>query len=124
MPQKILIIDDEEDMQIYLETILQKAGFETDIAVNGEEASKKLEQFEPDLITLDILMPKKSGLNFFKSLRESKKSRNLPVVVVSGVTSHDEFFRDNENLGAVEFIEKPIVPDTFLQKVKLLLGES
>ena len=124
MSKIILIIDDEEDMQIYLEAILQKAGYETEIAVNGEEALKKLEQLEPDLITLDILMPKKSGLNFFQLLRKNKKSKKIPVIVVSGVTSHSEFFKDEANLGPTRYIEKPIVPDSFLHQVKSLLGET
>jgi len=124
MSKNILIIDDEEDMQIYLETLLQKAGYETKIAVNGEEGLKTLENFVPDLITLDILMPKKSGLNFFKSIRENKKLNKIPVVVVSGVTAYNEFFRDEKNVGPTEFAEKPIVPESFLHQVKNLLGEA
>ena len=123
MPKKILIIDDEEDMQVYLETVLQKAGYETEIAVNGEEGLKKLDHFKPNLITLDILMPQKSGLNFFKSLRENKKFKSIPVVVVSGVTAHSEFFKEEKNVGPTKFAEKPIVPDSFLVQVRNLLGE-
>ena len=68
MSKKILIIDDEEDMRLYLETMFRKAGYETRTAVNGSDALDQLSEFVPDLITLDILMPQKSGLSCFEAL--------------------------------------------------------
>jgi CheY-like chemotaxis protein len=123
MAKKILIIDDEEDMRIYLQTLLRKAGYETDTAVNGEDALSKLDSVKPDLITLDILMPQKSGLKFFQALREGPQTRETPVLVVSGVTGHPEFF-DRENLGGpTEFVDKPIQPEAFVAQVRQLLGD-
>lgn len=123
MPKKILIVDDEEDMQIYLETLFQKAGFKTDTAVNGEDAREKLSANPPDLITLDIMMPKKSGLHFFKFIREKKQTRNIPVAVVSGVTAHRDFFQDQPDIGPTIFVDKPIEPATFLKQIKELLAD-
>ena len=60
--KKVMIIDDEEDMRIFLDTLFRKGGYEIKSAANGEEALGFLEEFCPDLITLDILMPKKSYL--------------------------------------------------------------
>ncbi|MBD3170376.1 MAG: response regulator [candidate division Zixibacteria bacterium] len=121
MPKKILIIDDEEDMRIYIQTIFRKGGFETEMAVNGEDALDKLDNFAPDLITLDILMPRKSGLNFFKSLRQRDGMSNVPVIVVSGVTGNSEFFED-EDVGPTYFMEKPVEPDKLLGKARELTG--
>lgn len=121
MSRKILIIDDEEDMRIYLQTVLRKAGYSTDTAENGEVALAKFEEVNPDLITLDILMPQRSGLKFFQNLRESNK--DVPVIVVSGVSGNDEFFDMSRLGGPTDFIEKPIMPDDFLDRVKKLLGE-
>jgi DNA-binding response OmpR family regulator len=123
MAKKIMIIDDEEDMRIYLETLFKKAGYKTDIAVNGEQALERLDKIRPDLITLDILMPKKSGLKFFKAMREAEKTSGLPVIVISGVSGNDEFFDQNTLGGPTIFLEKPINPETLVTQVRELLGE-
>lgn len=123
MAKKILIIDDEEDMRVYLQTVFRKAGYETDTAVNGEDALAKLPAVKPDLITLDILMPQKSGLKFFEAVRQRDEGKHLPVVVVSGVTGPGDFF-DKQSLGGPTiFIEKPIHPETLLGQVQQLLKE-
>jgi CheY-like chemotaxis protein len=122
MQKKILIVDDEQDMQIYIETLLRKAGFKTYTASNGLEAQERISIERPDLITLDIMMPKKSGINFFKFLREDKKTRDIPVAIVSGVTSHKEFFKDIEDLGTTIFIDKPIDPASFVRQIKEVLA--
>jgi CheY-like chemotaxis protein len=123
MPKRILIIEDEEDMRIYLQTVLRKAGYETEVAVNGHDALEKLADRLPDLITLDILMPQKSGLRFFEALRERDDTGDLPVIVVSGITGHGEFF-DKESLrGPTTFVDKPIEPDSFVEQVKNLIGD-
>ena len=123
MVKKILIIDDEKDMRIFLETLFRKGGFETKAAVNGEEALRHLEEFSPDLITLDILMPKKSGLSFFYVIKQDNRMKSIPIIVLSGVTRHNEFFNKSEFEGPVEFIEKPVEPDTLLGLARQLLGE-
>jgi DNA-binding response OmpR family regulator len=123
MAKKILIIDDEEDMRVYLETLFRKAGYETGIAINGDEANEKVDSFNPDLITLDILMPKKSGLNFFQSLRSNASTKNLPIVVLSGLSGHKEFFDNESQIGPTIFVDKPIEPDSFLKNVRQMLGE-
>ncbi len=123
MSKMVFIIDDEEDMRIYLQTLFRKAGYETETAVNGEDALDKLKALQPDLVTLDILMPQKSGLMFYQTLREQQATRDIPVIVVSGVTGHSEFFDDKEPAGRVAFADKPIQPDVFLEQVRQLLGE-
>jgi len=123
MAKKILIIDDEEDMQIYLQTLFRKAGYDTEVAGNGEEALQSIKKTHPDLITLDILMPKKSGLSFFNALREELGNRQVPVIVLSGLSGHREFFEGESIPGPTAFVEKPIVPDSFLAKAKEMLGE-
>ena len=123
MAKKILIIDDEEDMRIFLETLFRKGNFEVSAATNGEEALRQLENFSPDLITLDILMPKKSGLSFFDVIKKDKRLKSIPIIVLSGVTRHNEFFNQSEFEGPVEFIEKPVEPDALLDMARRLLGE-
>jgi len=123
MARKVLIIDDEEDMLTYLNTLFKKAGYETATASNGEDALEKIETLQPDFITLDILMPKKSGLNFFKAIRADSRHKNLPVVVLSGISGHQEFFDQSDDSGPSIFIEKPIEPKAFMKKVADFIGE-
>ncbi|MCK5124649.1 MAG: response regulator [candidate division Zixibacteria bacterium] len=123
MPKKILIIDDEADMRIFLETLFKKAGYETEVAENGDEALQQLENSCPDLITLDILMPKKSGVSFFKTICSMDKLKDLPVIVLSGVTKHSEFFGEMKRNGQTEFIEKPVKPEVILEHTQRMLGE-
>ena len=123
MSEKIMIIDDEEDMRLYLQTLFRKAGYETVTAVNGEDALNRIGEAKPDLITLDILMPQKSGLNFFEALRRLPDAQKLPVIVVSGVTGHSDFFDQARLGGPTVFVDKPIQPDSLLARVEELLGK-
>jgi CheY-like chemotaxis protein len=123
MPKKILIIDDEEDMLIFLETLFRKAGYDTTTAANGDEALNYLQEARPDLITLDILMPRKSGLSFFQVLRSQQQLKEIPVIVLSGVTNHAEFFGSDEVTGPVVFVDKPVEPEALLDKAKSMLGD-
>jgi len=123
MAKKILIIDDEKDMRVYLEAVFRKAGYDTETAENGEEGLWLAEAQEPDLITLDILMPKKSGIKAYRALRTSDKTRSIPIVVLTGLTRLDDFFGDLGDLPQPdELVEKPIERDDFLSKVQKLIG--
>jgi CheY-like chemotaxis protein len=125
MPKKILIIDDEKDMRVYLEALFRKAGYETESAADGDEGVWLAEARKPDLITLDVLMPKKSGIKAYRSLRSSKKTAAIPIIVLTGLTRSDDFFGDFGDLAKPEaVVEKPIDRGAFLQTVKGLIGTA
>ncbi len=123
MAKRILVIDDEEDMQVYLHTLFRKAGYNIDVASNGDEALQCIREAHPDLITLDIMMPKRSGLSFYKALREELGDSSVPVIVLSGLPGHKDFFEGESLPGPTAFVEKPIVPESFLATAKKMLGE-
>ena len=79
--KRILIVDDEENIRFLYKEELEDEGFSVDLAKNGEEALEKVDQFQPDLITLDIKMPGLNGLEVLKRIREKK--RNLPIILCS-----------------------------------------
>jgi CheY-like chemotaxis protein len=125
MTKRVLIIDDEQDMRVYLEALFRKAGYETETAANGEEGVWLAEAHQPDLITLDVLMPKKSGVKAYRGLRSSDKTRSIPIVVLTGLTRLDDFFGDLENLPRPDaLVEKPIDREAFLNTVEELLGAA
>ena len=123
MPKKILIIDDEKDMRLYLGALFKKAGYEVDSAENGEKGLDAARKFAPDLITLDVLMPKRSGIKAYRDLRTSAETKDIPIVILTGLANQNDFF--GGDLGALPspdaVVEKPIERETFLQKVSSLI---
>jgi len=124
MAKKILIVEDEEDPRVYLETLLKESGYETAVAEDGIKASAKLAQFNPDLVLLDILMPEESGIKFYRDLKKDSKRRDVPVIVVSGATQYKPLFDlDRHALPKpFGFVEKPIDREELLKKIKQALG--
>ena len=123
MAQKVLIIDDEKDMRVYLEALFRKEGYETETAENGEQGLWLAEANRPDLITLDILMPRKSGIKAYRGLRSSAATKDIPIIVLTGLTRLDDFFGDLGDLPHPDAIfEKPIDREAFVAKVEGLFG--
>jgi len=124
MAKKILIIDDEKDMRVYLGTLFKKAGYEVEAAENGEQGVVKAGEFGPDLITLDVLMPKKSGVKAYRELRTAPETSAIPIIILTGLTQQEDFFGDE--VGPAKkpdaIVEKPIEPDSFLETVKGVIG--
>jgi CheY-like chemotaxis protein len=125
MPKKILIIDDERDMRLYLGMLFRKAGYLTAEAENGLEGINKARSFKPDLITLDLLMPRRSGMKAYGELRSAPDTKLTPVVVLTGLSRKDELFGDGP--GQLPYpeavVEKPIQRKKFLKTVSDILGE-
>jgi len=122
MAKRILIIDDEKDVLLYLKTLFEKNGYETATARNGQDGYEKAGTFKPDLITLDILMPKQSGTRLFCDLRKDEAFKNIPVIVLTGVSRSQEAYTEQMPADCLPdaFVEKPIVPDQLLAIVERL----
>jgi CheY-like chemotaxis protein len=80
----ILVVDDEDDVRRYLSMALEDAGFEVLTASDGEEALKVLSNHPVDLISLDLIMPRKSGVKLYRDLQKDKAWKKIPVLVVTG----------------------------------------
>ena len=125
MAKKVLIIDDEKDMRVYLEAFFRKEGYETATAENGDEGLWLAETNRPDLITLDILMPKKSGIKAYRGLRSADLTKEIPIIVLTGLTRLDDFFGDLGDLPQPDaLVEKPIDREAFAKEVKRLVGSA
>jgi CheY-like chemotaxis protein len=125
--KKILVVDDESDVVAYLTTFFQDQGYSTLSAPDGEQALKVLEQERPDLVTLDITMPNRSGLRFYRDLRESETWRSIPVIIVTGVGGDPEGFHklisSRTQVPPPEgFMAKPIDRSKLLKMVKDRIG--
>lgn len=128
--KKILVVDDEADVCTYLETLLQDNGYDTITAKDGEVATRLLRQERPDLVTLDISMPEKSGVRFYRETKDDPELAKTPVVIVTAVTGFagnaDEFRRflsTRKQIPPPEgFIAKPIDQQELLDTIKNLLA--
>ena len=114
--KKILIIDDSNTNIILLEAILGNHGYEISKSLNVKEALPIIETTLPDLILLDLLMPKVSGYEFLENLRKNKRTRNIPVIVISAVTENESKARTRK-FGIVDYIEKPVNIKDLVEKV-------
>jgi len=115
----ILVVDDEPDVVTYISTLLEDNGYQTVSASNGIEAGAKIQEQRPDLITLDMSMPGKSGVKVYRELKESSDMNDIPVLVVTGVTGYGGKSEEFEKfLGTRRqvpppsgFVPKPIEPE-------------
>lgn len=131
-PKKILVIDDEPDVVRYLETLLQDNGYSTVTASDGAEGLEQARSEKPDLVCLDVTMPEKSGIRFYRELKEDPSLAAIPVVVVTGVTGYggdpEPFKRFLESRRQVPppegFFPKPIDREEFLAKIREILTRA
>jgi CheY-like chemotaxis protein len=105
---RILVIDDSTTNIVLLDAVLSDKGYLIETALNAREAFMRIERQLPDLILLDLLMPKVSGFDFLDELRQHEKTKNTPVIVISALNTDDDNLRKIKSLDAVEFLRKPI----------------
>ena len=122
---KILIVDDEPDIQTYLSTVLKDNGYEVAVAGNGEEGLTMAQEIKPDLITLDVLMPEKSGIRLYRELRKIDGLKEIPVIIITGVSAVAPAFRDFETFiksrsipAPNGYLEKPVKPEQVLRLIE------
>ena len=122
-PKRILIIDDEQDIRTYLSTLLEDQGYKTIQAKDGVEAMDNVQKDPPDLITLDISMPEKSGIRFFREIKTDNRWKHIPIVVVTGVSEDMRtFISSRHQVPAPEgFVSKPINQEEILDLIRSLL---
>ena len=124
--KKILIIDDEQDIRAYLSTLFGDQGYETQAAGDGEEARKQMEAGAPDLITLDISMPEKSGIRFYRDMKSDGRWKGIPVIIVTGVSEDfRKFISSRHQVPPPEgYLSKPIDREEILEMAKNLIRGS
>lgn len=127
--KRILVIDDESDERTYLSTLLEDHGYNTEVARDGNEGMEKVLADRPDLVTLDITMPGKSGVRFFREMREDPALSDVPIVVVTGVTGlggkpeefHEFLSTRRQTRPPDGFMAKPVDREKLLETIEKLL---
>lgn len=120
----VLVVDDEPDTCEYLTTVLEDNGYATVSAKDGNEALAMLEQNPPDLVTLDITMPEKSGVAVYRKLRSDDDLKNVPVIIITGISDDfEKFISTRRQVPPPDgYIHKPVDHAQLLQMVKTLIG--
>jgi CheY-like chemotaxis protein len=120
----VLVVDDDPDAREYLTTVLQDNGIETATAKDGVEAIAAIEQKRPALVALDITMPEKSGVAVYRKLKEDENLKDVPVVIVTGVSEDfKKFISSRRQVPPPEgYISKPVDAEQFLKMVRKLLA--
>jgi CheY-like chemotaxis protein len=124
MPKRILLIEDEEIMIELLEKKLLKEGYEVFVAKDGEEGIKKMKEIEPkpDLVLLDIIMPKMGGFEVMEEMQKDNILKNIPVIIISNSGQPVELDKAKQ-LGAKDWLIKTeFDPNLVLEKVKKQIG--
>ncbi len=143
MAKKILIVDDEPDQRTFLITVAEENGYESMSAKDGVEGLELVRKEKPDLVLLDLMMPRKSGITMFQEMRKDETLSHIPVIIVTGVsevTGVDfrnfilrQPLKDEKKFlsttGLTEYtvpnnyLEKPVDPDELIKAIKEILKE-
>lgn len=121
MPDTVLVVDDERSIVLSLEFILRKAGFDVRVAYDGEQALQAIEESVPDLVLLDVSMPKRDGYDVCQTVRANPAWKSIRIVMLTA--KGQEIEREKGlALGADDYITKPFSTREVIERVKQFLG--
>jgi len=120
----ILVVDDEPDVREFLATCMKDAGFQVKLAEDGVDGMEKIIKYMPDLVTVDMVMPRRSGINLIRKLKKDEKCANIPVIVITA-HAQDEFGQEDiskfdgfaTHLKPRYIMEKPITPANLIKAI-------
>ncbi len=121
--KNILIVDDEQDIVESLKFVLETAGFNCYTAFDGEEGLRLAKEIIPDLMILDVMMPKINGYKISRLLKYDSKYKEIPILMITA-RSQEEDKLIGEETGANEYITKPFDLDDVLKQVEKYLGKQ
>ncbi|MFP4020746.1 MAG: response regulator transcription factor [Halanaerobium sp.] len=114
---KILVVDDEKNIRLVVGKSLEKAGFDIVYAVDGVEAVNQANKFNPDLMLLDLRLPKMNGFLVLEAIKSDTSTEEIPVIILSALSEEDDV-QKAISLGAEDFLVKPISQSDLLAAVE------
>lgn len=118
--ERILVVDDEEDLLELVNYNLNKEGYRVTCVASGERALKEAQSLMPDLIVLDLLLPRVDGLELCRLLKADLKTRHIPIIMLTAKTEESDVIKGLE-LGADDYITKPFSPRVLIARIKAVL---
>ena len=122
MAKKILIVDDEVQLVEMVKMRLEAAGYDIISAYDGQDGFDKARKEKPDLIILDLMLPKMDGYKICGLLKNDARYSKIPIIMFTARVQEEDV-RLGKDLGAEEYVTKPFDPKILLSKIKVLLGE-
>ncbi|MCX7918572.1 MAG: response regulator [bacterium] len=123
---KILVAEDESDIAEVFRIVLESKGYEPIITADGEEALNQIKRQKPDMLILDVMMPKMSGYTLVKELKKDSELAGIPIMMVSAISQGsnkpDEFWQ--QGMGVDDYITKPFDPSDLLKRIENLLRKK
>lgn len=120
--KKILVVEDDIFISDIYQVKFNQEGFEVAVAVNGLEALKILDNFRPDIILLDIIMPQMDGIETLKKIKNDEKWKNIPIIMLTNI-SEKEKVEESEKIGVNDYLVKSqFTPSEVVEKVNTLLN--
>jgi len=120
--KKVLTVDDDVDIRKVVSKLVEKSGYEAIEAKNGVEGMGKVREDKPDLIILDMLMPKESGVRMYHELKTEESLKDIPVIVLSAIPKILDEFAGQSVPEPEAYIEKPEEPEELIALMKKILG--
>ncbi len=130
MAKKVLNVEDDADIRTFVTTVLEENDYIPIMAEDGAEGMEKVKKERPDLIILDILMPRESGIKMYHELKHNPSLKDIPIVMLSGVSKRT-FLRSQAALTEFgdetvpepqAYLEKPVEPEDLAETLKNILG--
>ncbi|MBT3258344.1 MAG: response regulator [Deltaproteobacteria bacterium] len=129
MARKVLVVDDELDMRIFVSTLLETSGYKPLTAVDGKEGMLVARREKPSVVILDVMMPSESGIGMYRELKTDPELKDIPVIMLSAL-SKKTFYHSQKVLDEYKgetvpepsaYIEKPPEPDELLEAIQACL---
>jgi len=130
MSKKVLVVDDDPDVRSFVVTVLEENQYLPLVAQDGVEGLEKIEKDPPDLVILDVLMPRGSGIRLYRRLKTDKKLNNIPVIMFTGIALRS-FLKSQKVLAEFNgeevprpdiYLEKPVEPEELIEAIQKKIG--
>ncbi len=124
----VLVVEDDLDFSEFLSATLADHGYATEVVMDGDKALERALELRPRGITLDLLLPGRTGISIYRNLRRSEETRDIPVVIITGVGTFgkrlevERFFRGRNIPPPEGVLQKPIEPEALIEALKAALG--
>jgi two-component system, OmpR family, phosphate regulon response regulator PhoB len=129
MAKRVLVVDDEQDIRVFMKTLLETNGYKPVVAEDGKQGLEMARAKKPALIVLDVMMPKESGIHMYRELKKDPDLKEIPVIMVSALAKKT-FFHSHQVLDEYEggqimeptaYIEKPPEAEELLEVIRKIL---
>ncbi len=123
MAKNILLVDDEPNIVLSLEFLMKRAGYNVEIAADGDAALKAISEQRPDLILLDVNIPKRDGFDVCQTIRANPEWNDIPIIMLTA-KGRDVEREKGLALGADDYVTKPFATQEVVDKVRAMLGDE